>query len=138
MKNGGKMKKTIVTFVVSALLIASVALWALKGKVSGNILEILTTGGIFIMVGFALFIGTSRMRSHIRKEPPEDELSKTIMTRATSLAYYISLFLWLFIMYISDRVKMEPHSLISAGILGMALIFFCCWLGIKVTGVKNE
>jgi hypothetical protein len=132
------MKKTIVTFVISALLLASLALWALKGHLSGNIQEILMAAGIFIMVGFALFIGLARVRSHLRKEASEDELSKRVMTKATSLAYYISLYLWLFIMYVSDRTTMAPHTLIGAGIMGMALIFLICWLGIKALGIKNE
>jgi hypothetical protein len=132
------MKKSIVIFAISALLLASVALWALKGRVAGNIQEILTAGIIFILVGFALFIGASRMRSHLRNEPGEDELSKKVMTRATSLAYYISLYLWLFIMYISDRTTMPAHALIGAGILGMAVAFLLCWIGIRVLGVKSE
>jgi hypothetical protein len=132
------MKKTIVIFVVSALLLASVALWMSRGLVTGNIQEILAAAVIFILVGFALFIGLSRVRSHLRKEPSEDELSKRVMTKAASLAYYISIYLWLFIMYISDKTSLPVDSLIGAGILGMAITFFFCWLGIKVTGVKNE
>jgi hypothetical protein len=132
------MKKTIVIFVVSALLLASVALWMSRGLVTGNIQEILAAAVIFILVGFALFIGLSRVRSHLRMEPSEDELSKRVMTKAASLAYYISIYLWLFIMYISDKTSLPVDSLIGAGILGMAITFFFCWLGIKVTGVKNE
>jgi hypothetical protein len=132
------MKKTIVIFVVSALLLASVALWMSRGLVTGNIQEILAAAVIFVLVGFALFIGLSRVRSHLRMEPSEDELSKRVMTKAASLAYYISIYLWLFIMYISDKTSLPVDSLIGAGILGMAITFFFCWLGIKVTGVKNE
>jgi hypothetical protein len=135
---GGKMKRTIIMFVISALLLASLALWALKGRISGNIQELLMAGGVLILVGYAMFIGAARIRSHLRQEPAEDELSRKVMTRATSLAYYISLFLWLFIMYISDRTTMPAHALIGAGILGMALVFFFCWLGVKVLGTKNE
>jgi hypothetical protein len=138
MQKGGKMKKTIVTFVISALLLASLALWALKGRLAGNLGEILMAAGIIILVGFALFFGMARVRSHLRKEPSEDELSRRVMTKATSLAYYISLYLWLFIMYVSDRTTMATHTLIGAGIMGMALIFFFCWIGIKALGMKNE
>ncbi len=132
------MKKTIVIFVISALLLASIALWALKGKVAGNIQEILMAAGIFIMVGFALFIGFSRVRSHLRREPSEDELSRVVMTKASSLAYYISIYLWLFIMYMSDRTTMATDTLIGAGILGMALVFFFSWLYMKAAWTKND
>jgi len=60
------------------------------------------------------------------------------MTRASSFAYYISIYLWLFIMYISDRTSLEARSLVGAGILGMAVVFLLCWLGVKAFGMKNE
>lgn len=131
------MKKTIVGFVISALVLASLVLWALKGRVSGNNQEIVTFGIVLVLVGFAVFLGVSRVRSLRRGEPGEDELSRKVMTRASSLAYYISIYLWLFVMYISDKTSLTAHSLVGGGILGMALIFFFCWLGVKAFGMKN-
>jgi hypothetical protein len=131
------MKKTIVTFVLSALILASLALWVLKGHVSGNIQEIVMAGIVLVLVGFAVFLGVSRLRSHRHGEPAEDELSKTVMTRASSLSYYVSIYLWLFIMYISDKTTLAAHTLVGAGILGMAVIFLLCWLGVKAFGMKN-
>ena len=80
----------------------------------------------------------SRLRSHRLHEPAEDELSKKIMMRASSLAYYVSIYLWLFVMYISDKTTLEAHSLVGAGILGMAVVFLLCWIGVKAFGMKNE
>ena len=132
------MKKTIVSFIISALVLASLVLWALKGGISGNIREFLMTAGVLILVGFAVFIGIKRVQSHRQKEAAEDELSKQIMTRAASLSYYISLYLWLLVMYFSDQITMPTHSLIGAGILGMAIIFLLSWIWVRVTGTKNE
>jgi len=132
------MKRTIVMFLVSALILVSLALWALKGHNSGNAQEILMAGIVLVLVGFAVFLGVSRLRSHLRREPGEDELSKKVMTRASSLSYYISIYLWLFIMYISDKTSLPAHSLVGAGIMGMALVFLFCWLGVKTFGMKNE
>jgi hypothetical protein len=132
------MKKTIVMFLVSVLVLGSLALWALKGHISGNPQEILTAGIVLVLVGFAVFLGVSRLRSHLRREPGEDELSKIVMTRASSLSYYISIYLWLFVMYISDKTSLPAHSLIGGGIMGMALVFLFCWLGVKAFGMKNE
>lgn len=132
------MKKTAIIFIICVLMLVSAVLWLLKGRVTGNIQEILTATGIFILVGFAALIGTSRLRSHLRKEPSEDELSKRVMTRASSLAFYVSLYLWLFISYMSERLKMPTQSLIGSGILGMALVFFFCWLYVKASGMKND
>ena len=132
------MKKTIVGFVISALVLASLALWALKGQVSGNIQEIVMFGIVLVLVGFAVYLSVSRARSLRRGEPGEDELSRKVMTRASSLAYFISIYLWLFIMYISDKTSLAAHSLVGAGILGMAVVFLFCWLGVKAFGMKNE
>ena len=132
------MKKTIVIFVVAGLVLVSFTLWILNTWMSWNIREILMIVVGLVMIGFAVYAGFRRAKSVARKEPVEDELSKMIMTRASSLSYYISIYLWLFIMYISDRVKMETHTLIGTGILGMALIFLFSWLGVKLFGLKNE
>jgi hypothetical protein len=131
------MKKTIVSFVISALVLASLVLWALKGQISGNTQEIVMAGIVLVLVGFAVYLGVSRLRSHLHREPTEDELSRKVMTRASSLAYYISIYLWLFIMYISDKTSLAAHSLVGAGILGMAVLFLLCWLGVKAFGMKN-
>lgn len=131
------MKKTIVGFVISALVLASLALWALKGHLTGNAREILMAAIVIVVVGFAVYLGVSRIRSRMRREPAEDELSRKVMTRASSLAYYVSLYLWLFIMYISDKTSLATHSLVGAGILGMAVVFLLCWLGVKAFGMKN-
>jgi len=132
------MKRTIVGFVVSALVLGGLALWALKGRIAGNAQEIVMAGIVLIVVGFAVYLGVSRLRSHLRHEPGEDELSKSVMTKASSLAYYISIYLWLFVMYISDKTTLEAHSLVGAGIAGMAVVFVLCWLGVKMFGMKNE
>jgi peptidoglycan/LPS O-acetylase OafA/YrhL len=110
----------------------------MNANISGNIQEILMISGVLILVGFALYLGFVRISSSMRNEPTEDELSKKVMLKASSLSYYISIYLWLFLMYISDKTKMETHTLIGAGILGMALIFFMSWIAIKLYGLKNE
>lgn len=131
------MKRTVLMFVISALVLATLGLWALKGHLAGNILEIVQAGIVLLVVGFAVFLGLSRLRSHRLGEPGEDELSKTVMTKASSLAYYISIYLWLFVMYISDKTTLEAHTLVGAGIAGMAVVFVLCWLGVKLFGMKN-
>ena len=131
------MKKTIIMFVILALLLISLVLWAVNADISGNIQEYLNIAVIVVMVGFALYIALERLKSLRRKEPIEDELSKKIMTKASSLSFYVSIYLWLFIMYMSDKTTMETHSLIGAGILGMSIIFLLSWLGVKLIGMKN-
>ena len=89
------------------------------------------------MIGFAIFFGIDRIRSIKSKEPCEDELSKKIITKASSLAFYISVFFWILLMLISSSTTMETRSLIGTGIMGMSLIFFLSWAGVKFFGFKN-
>jgi hypothetical protein len=131
------MKKTVLIFLVSVLVLASLAIWILRGRVAGNAQEMIEVGVVLVLVGFAVFLGVSRLRSRLRREPGEDEMSKRVMTRASSLAYYVSIYLWLFVMYISDKTTLPAHSLIGGGILGMAVVFLLCWLGVKFFGLKN-
>ena len=93
---------------------------------------------IILIIGFALFAGFKRLMSARRGEPSEDELSKKILVKASSVSYYISIYLWLIIMYLSDKTKMENHTLVGAGILGMALTFALCWVIIYFRGLRNE
>ena len=60
------------------------------------------------------------------------------MVKASSLSYFISLYLWVFVIYISDRVAVDIEVLIGSGVLGMAIIFTICWLILKFKGVRNE
>ena len=93
---------------------------------------------IILVVGFAVFIGYKRVTSAKRGEPAEDELSKKVMLRTSSLSFYISLYLWLVIMYFSDKLKLETHTIIGVGILGMAVTFAICWIYFNFRGVRNE
>lgn len=137
-KNNIVMKKTVIIFVLAALVLASLVLWALNTQFSGGMPEALMILVGVVVVGFAVFFGIARVRSAMHNEPAEDELSRMVMTKASSLSFFISIYWWLFMMYISDKTELPTHSLIGAGILGMALIFLGSWIGVKFNGVKNE
>jgi hypothetical protein len=132
------MKKTILIFVIAALVLVSLIVWAVKSDFSGGNPDILMMTGALIVVGFAVYLGALRIRSKLRKEPFEDELSKREKTKASSLSFYISIYMWLLIMYVSDKTELETHSLIGAGIMGMALVFFLCWIGVKYIKPRYE
>ncbi|MBG0860583.1 MAG: DUF2178 domain-containing protein [Bacteroidales bacterium] len=132
------MKKAVIIFIVAALVIAAAILWFMSS--SGNLkpVDFASITVLIIVVGFALFIGFKKLSSARRGEPVEDELSKKVMRKTSSLSYYISLYLWLVIMYFSDKFEYETHTIIGGGILGMAVIFTVCWLVFNYRGVRNE
>jgi peptidoglycan/LPS O-acetylase OafA/YrhL len=131
------MKRAILAFVLAALVLLTVGLW-ISSSTELKPMDLVTFGIIIIVVAFAVFVGFKRLSSTRRGEPAEDELSKKVMQKTSSLSYYISLYLWLAIMYFSDRFKYETHTVIGAGILGMAITFAICWIVINFRGVRNE
>lgn len=132
------MKRSVLVFVLAAIVVITTALWFFSKRNKITTVDIVGLGVIVLVVGFAVFIGYKRLTSVKRGEPAEDELSKKVMLRTSSLSYYISLYLWLVLMYFSDKLKLETHTIIGVGILGMAVIFAICWLLFNFRGVRNE
>jgi len=113
-------------------------LWIINSDASFNFSTIGSYGIIFFVVGFAIYIGIKRFGSIKRGEPAEDELSKKIMQKTAALSYYISLYLWLILMYLSDRLEVEAHTQIAAGILAMAVTFAVSWAIVNFRGMRHE
>jgi len=132
------MKKAVIVFVLAAMVVVLTALWFFSESNKITASDIAGLGVIILVVGFAVFIGYKRLTSAKRGEPAEDELSKKVMLKTSSLSFYISLYLWLMIMYFSDKLKLETHTIIGAGILGMAVTFAICWIYFNFRGVRNE
>jgi peptidoglycan/LPS O-acetylase OafA/YrhL len=95
-------------------------------------------GVIGLLISFAVFVGLKRLKSERRGEPAEDELSKSILQKTAAWSYYISLYLWVAMIYIKDRVSMDTEQLIGTGILGMAVTFAVCWLIFNFRGLRHE
>lgn len=132
------MKKTVLTFVIAFLVLATVILWMTKSVNHLSFSEILQFGIILILVGFGIYIGIRRLKSNIKGEPAEDELSKKVMQKTAALSFYISLYMWLIMIYLSDKTNYETDTIIGAGILLMAITYFICWIVLHFTGMKNE
>jgi len=132
------MKKAVMVFIVAALVLITTGLWFFSSNGSFKPFDLLSFGVIFLVVAFALFIGYKRLTSAKRGEPSEDELSKKILLRTAATSYYISLYLWVAILFIKDRVTLDTEELIGAGILGMAISFAACWFAFYFKGIRNE
>jgi peptidoglycan/LPS O-acetylase OafA/YrhL len=122
------MKKAIVMVLLAVAVIVSVIVWLFSPSVEYNTQELLMILGLILVVGFALFVALGRLRAARQNLPAEDEMSKKILRRAAATSYYISIYLWLVIMYYSDKTRLEGHSLIGAGIMGMAILYALSWI----------
>ena len=132
------MKRAIVVFVVAALVLIATGLWYFSSAGDLKLVDIAGFGVILVLVLFALFLGFRKLFSARRGEPVEDEMSKRVMGRASSLSYFISLYMWVFVIYINDRVDLETEALIGSGVMGMAVIFAITWLIVHFRGVRND
>ncbi|MCD4791804.1 MAG: DUF2178 domain-containing protein [Bacteroidales bacterium] len=132
------MKKIIIIFILSALLIIAVGVWIYSTNEPISLSDGIHIIVIFLLVVFATFIAFNKFKSIKKGLPAEDELSKKIMEKAASKTFYISLYLWLALMYIGNEKIDDPEKLFGAGIIGMALIFALSWLYFKFKGLKSE
>lgn len=130
------MKRAVIIFVLAALVLISTFWWLAESGV--NLTALLQVPVILMVVGLAVFIGIRRLKSVRRGEPAEDELSRKIQGKASSISFYISIYLWLAIMFYSDKVQLETHTLIGVGILGMAVIFALTWVILNFRGYRDE
>jgi protein-S-isoprenylcysteine O-methyltransferase Ste14 len=132
------MKKIIPVLVVSVLVLGTTLLWMTNSKFSMPVVEILQFIVIILIVGFAIYIAMNRLRSVRRGEPAEDELSKKILLKASSFSYYASLYLWVAMIFVNDRTKLDTEILLGIGILGMAVIWVAFVIFFKIKGLKYE
>ena len=130
------MKNVLALVIILALVVFTTYLWLSKDSL--GVEEITSLGVILAVVGFAVFILLRRIKSWKQGEPQEDELSKKVMLRTSSLSYYISLYFWVFLLWLKDRVSFEQEELIGTGILGMAVIFALSWVFFHFRGVPND
>ena len=122
------MRRTIQIAVIAIMVVVTFILWIAQTELSfdaGTILMIAIPVIILAFAAIRIVRGISDAKNQL---PGEDELSKLIMYRAGSTAFQLSLFLWLVIGSIEDRVELEGHTIIGGGILGMAILFALSWI----------
>lgn len=134
--NNIDMKNLIVFAIILVLVVFTSSLW-LKNEIL-EFEELTSLGIILSVVGFGVFILIRRIKSWKVGEPQEDELSKMVMLRTSSVSYFISLYFWVFLLWLKDRIVFDQEQLIGTGILGMAVIFALSWGFYHLRGVSND
>jgi len=132
------MKRGLLMILLAALVIIGAIIWLLHGKSEIKIGTLVMFGTILLVAGFAVVLAISKLKSAKEGLASEDELSQLIKDKASSRSYYVSLYWWLIMMYLSDKTKLETDSLIGAGILGMAVLFAGFWIYFNFKGKIND
>ncbi len=94
--------------------------------------------GVIVLLCFRTFLGFRRLSNVKRGEPSEDELSKKILQKTAATSYYISLYIWVFLIYLKDRIEFDTEELLGTGILAMAVTFAISWIVINFRGIRND
>jgi hypothetical protein len=132
------MKKSLLVILVSGIVLLSLAIWFFGFGFAGQTATTIQFAIVFLLVILGLYIGFVRLKSRQRGEPAEDELSKRMLQKASSLAFYISLYIWLVMLYLSEGHGFAGHTLIAGGIVAMAVTFAGSWVSLKLRGPRDE
>lgn len=132
------MKKAFLIWIVSALILLSCILLLAGYSSELNISDHLMMGVIGLLVLFGIYIGIKRFSGARRGEPAEDEYTRTILRKASSLAYYVSLYIWVFAIFIKDRITIDTEQLLGCGIIAMGVVFVLFWIVLSLRGVRND
>jgi peptidoglycan/LPS O-acetylase OafA/YrhL len=122
------MRKTIFIAVLAVTVMVLMILLLVRTDNPINIKETFIISIQFVVVAFAIVVVFRKLKAAKQKLPTEDEMSKKILRRGAATSYYVSMYMWIGFMYFEERIELERHSLIGAGILGMALIFALSWI----------
>ena len=100
--------------------------------------EIIFVAAIVILFIVSIFFTIKRMKNRKQGLPEEDELSKKIMNKAGAKSFFVSLFLWLALLYIHNHTTVDTEILFGYGIIGMAFIFITFTIIFNIRGIKDE
>ena len=100
--------------------------------------EIIFVAAIVILFIVSIFFSIKRLKNRKLGLPEEDELSKKIMNKAGAKSFFVSLFLWLTLLYIHNHTTLHTEILFGYGIIGMAFIFITFTIIFSIRGIKDE
>jgi len=129
--------KTFLTFFILFWLLVLAGIFLFQKGYSNEKFEIVHVLIIILLVGFALFVGIKKLTAEKRGQPAEDELSRKLLKNAAATSYYISLYLWVLLIYINSERDIDTEALLSSGIIAMAIIFAVCWIFYKIRGIRD-
>lgn len=127
----------ILTYVVILAGIGILQTGTIDSSNNHSLTEYIFIGVISILFLIGIILSIKRYRSEKQGLPVDDEMSIKIVNKSASYSYYLSLFLWLVIIFIQSRTNLVGSILMGYGIIGMATTFILCFIYFNFKGVKN-
>ena len=124
-------------FLLAGTLLFTLVLRMFQTKPNANSEEMNHFVLMLILVGLATIIGIYRLKKQRQGVPSEDEFSMMILNKASSAAFYLSLFMWSAMNYFYNKLELDKDLLVITGVLGMSVIFCICWVYYRVWGTRD-
>ncbi|GAI79220.1 unnamed protein product [marine sediment metagenome] len=133
------MKKVFLPIFILTWVLVLSGLWIVQpGNSTSSLLEYVFIGVLLAFFGLGAYFAYGRIKRKKQGLPEDDELSRKVAQKAAAISYYLSLFLWLVLIYIQSHVIINIKWLFSTGMIGMAIIFIISWVIINNRGIKDE
>lgn len=133
------MKKVFLPIFILTWVLVLSGLWIVQpGNSTSSVLEYVFIGVLIIFFISGIFFAYGRIKRKKQGLPEEDELSRKVAQKAAAISYYLSLFLWLVLIFIQSHIIINIKWLFSTGMIGMAIIFVISWVIINKRGIKDE
>jgi len=102
--------------------------------------EIMYVIMLTILFGLGVILLMRRSRELKMGLPAEDELSRQILNKAGSITFFISLLIWLILLYIEvhNIIDTEERFLFSFGIIAVCFVFLISWTVMSFSGAGHE
>ena len=130
--------KLLIKFISPALGLILLGLWVQMAEEPFNTIGCLIIGLSVFMICLGIYFKIQSYKNQKVGLTSEDEFSKRIKEKATSKAFNISFYIWLFIILFVKGLEPKAKIIMGFGLLGMALVFFLNWLYYSKTGISDE
>jgi len=93
-----------------------------------------------VLIGLGILLAARRSKELKKGLPVEDELSRNIMHRAGSITFFVSLIIWLILLYIEvhDIFNIKTMFLFAYGLIASCFVFLFSWTILNFGGAVHE
>ena len=127
------MKKVFLPVFILTWVVVLSGFWIIQpGDTNSSTLELIFIGVILLLLILGIYFSYGRIKRKKEGFPEEDELSRIIERKAAAISYYLSIILWLALIFIQSNISIELKWVFSIGMIGMALLFVISWVIINI------
>jgi uncharacterized membrane protein len=132
----------ILKFSIAALILASMGFWVFNTSKPLNEFSYSIIAAMLLVVGFVIYFGIQALKDAKSGLNPVDEFSKKVAEKAAATTFKISIYMWLFGMFMLDFFAIDSVNkaklVIAIGMVVMTLIFLFIRLYLSRVGIDEN